>query len=172
MGAAAGRVFLIAGHAKAGTHHSAFVVTTLADSDAAQGGVRHAAVVLRKLEMGGRVPGIVAGAEAKILVHAVGFDDLAGIHLPVRVPGGLEFVEGLDEFGAEHLGKQFGAGLTVAVLAGEGAAVADHEVSRLVHELTETGDAFFGFVIEVDAGVDAGVAEVAVERAVIAESSH
>src|SRR6267378_3929340 len=55
--AAAGGVLFFAGHAEAGTHHPTFVVAALPHSDAAQGGMREAAMVMGKLEMGGRLPG-------------------------------------------------------------------------------------------------------------------
>src|SRR5262249_55955429 len=81
-------------------------------------------------------------------------------------------VEGMDEFGTEHLRKQFGASLTVSVLAGERAPVSDDEISGLVHELAEAGNALFGFEIEIDSRVHAGVAEVSVEHSVIGELGH
>ena len=60
-----------------------------------------------------------------------GVDDLAGVHLVVRVPDGLELAEGLHQLRPEHLGKQLGARLAVAVLAREGAAVANHQIGGL-----------------------------------------
>ncbi len=116
--------------------------------------------------------GAVGGAEAEVFVELVGLDQLAGIHLPFRIPGRLEVAEGLHQFGAEHFRKQLAAGLTVAVLAGDGAAVADHEVGGLFHKLAEVGDARFRLQIEIDASVHAGVAEVAVERAFVAVRGH
>src|SRR5947209_20056299 len=68
----------------------------LANSDTAQRRVSKAAVVLRIFEMSRRVPGMIVGAEAQILVDAIRVDDLAGVHLPVRIPDGFEFAEGLD----------------------------------------------------------------------------
>src|SRR5215475_188003 len=92
VGATAGRVLFLAGYPKARAHDAAFVVSARAYSDAAQGGVCQAAVILRKLEMRGRAPGMVVGAEPEIFVDAVRLDDFPRIHLPIRVPGVLEFV--------------------------------------------------------------------------------
>jgi hypothetical protein len=44
-------------------------------------------------------------------------DDFSGIHLPVRIPGILEFAEGFDSVSPEHLRQELGARLTVAMLA-------------------------------------------------------
>src|SRR6202022_1115491 len=73
MGTTPGRVFLLAGHAKAGTHDTAaFVATAFPDSHAAQGGVRQAALVLGKLKMSFRLPWPVTRAQPKVLVQAIG----------------------------------------------------------------------------------------------------
>ena len=84
----------------------------------------------------------------------------------------LEFIERLDQFRPEHLGKKFGASLTVAMFAGKRSAVTHHQIGGLVHELPEARNALLALVVEVRAGMHAGVAEVAVERAVIAELAH
>src|ERR1700722_15290958 len=55
------------------------------------------------------------------------------------------------------------------MLSGERASVADHHVGRGFHELPEFRDAFFGLQIEANAVVDAAVAEVSVERALVVE---
>ncbi len=119
-----------------------------------------------------RLPGIIAGAEAEIFVETIGIDELARVHLPVGIPQRFELAEGLHQFGAKHFGQKFAASLTVSVFAGERAAVADDEVGGVFHKLAELADAFGGFEIVVHAGVDAGVAEVSVERAVIVEVLH
>ncbi len=66
---------------------------------------------------------------------------------------------------AEHLGEQCAARLAVAVFAGEGAAVGEGDVGGAVDELAEFEDAGFGFEVEVEAHVDAALAEVAVHGA-------
>ena len=126
VSAAAGGVFFIVGGAPTGTHHAAFFAAALANTDAAQRSVREAAMILRELEMGLRLPRCVVRAQAEIFVELVGTDQLAGVHLPVGIPGGFKFAEGLDQFWAEHFRKEFSAGLSVAVFAGEGSAVADY----------------------------------------------
>ena len=151
VGAAAGGVFFFAGGAVAGAHHAAFFAAAFAHAHAAQSGLGKAAVVSEKLKVRLRLPGIVVGAQAQILVQLVGLDQLAGIHLPCRIPNRLELAEGLHQFRAKHFRKQFGARLAVAVLAGERAAVADHQVGGLFHELAELGDAVFRLQIEIDA---------------------
>src|SRR4029077_1521151 len=95
VGAATGRVFFVVRGAPAGTHHAAFFAAALTYADAAQSGVREAAMILRELEVSLRLPGGVVRAEAEVFVELVGIDQLAGVHLPVGIPGGLEFAEGL-----------------------------------------------------------------------------
>ena len=58
------------------------------------------------------------------------------------------------------------------MFAGERAAIADDEIGGLFDEVAELRDAFFRLQIEVEAGVNAGVAEVAVERAFVVEGGH
>ena len=119
VGAAAGGVLFVAGHAKARTHYAAFIVAAFPDSDAAQSGACQAALVFGKLEMSLRLPGIVSGAQAQIFIHPIGLNYLARIHLPGWVPDGFEFAEGLQQFRPEHSGQQFGPRLPVAMLAGD-----------------------------------------------------
>ena len=47
------------------------------------------------------------------------------------------------QLGAEHFGQQRGAGLAVAVLAGERAAKAEHDVGGAVNELAELPQTLF-----------------------------
>src|SRR5574337_1484743 len=54
------------------------------------------------------------------------------------------------------------------MFAGEGAAVAYHQIRRVVHEGAEFLDPIASEQVEVDAGVDAALAEVAVEGGEIA----
>ncbi len=63
---------------------------------------------------------------------------------------------------AEHLGEECASGLAVAVFSGEGAAVGEGDVGGAVDELAEIEDAGGGFEVEVEAHVDAALAEVAV----------
>ena len=172
VGAAAGGVFFFAGGAVAGAHQAAIFATAFAHADASERGLGEAAVVGWKFENCLWLPGRIVRAEAQVFVELVGLDHFSGIHLPIGIPRRFKFAEGLDELGAKHFRKQFGAGLAVAVFAGDGAAIADDEVGGCFHELTEFCDTIFRLQVEVDAGVNAAVAEVAVERAGVTIAGH
>src|SRR5215470_3500165 len=58
------------------------------------------------------------------------------------------------------------------MFAGKGAAVADDEVGSFFNKLAEFGDALFRFQIEVEARMHAGMAEVSVERTLVAIRGH
>src|SRR5205823_766082 len=141
----------------------AFFAAAFAYSDTTQGGMREAAVIFGELEMCLGLPRRVIWAKAQVFVELVGLKYFPRIHLPVWVPSLLEFAEGLHQFGAEHSGQKFGARLSVAVFAGERAAVADDKVCGFLNELAVLGDAFFRLQIEIEPSVHAGVAEVSVE---------
>src|SRR5581483_2547497 len=64
--------------------------------------------------------------------------------------------------------EELGSRLSIAVLAGERAAVANDEIDRLVHERAPLRDARSRHHVEVDATVDASHPEVAVECRVVA----
>ena len=72
--------------------------------------------------------------------------------------------EGLGQLLAVHLRQQLGALLAVPVLAGERAAVGDHQLRRLVEELAPVAQTLGRPQVEVDPAVDAAVPEVPVER--------
>ncbi len=104
---------------------------------------------------------------AKILNRIVdtgGIGELAGIHAIVRVPERLELAEGLDELRAEHFGQEGGARLAVAVFAGERAAEGADDIGGALDELAEFAHALRSREVEIDAGVHAALAVVAVER--------
>src|SRR5215469_3957874 len=103
MGTAAGGMFLFVGSAPTGAHDATFLAAALPHAYAAQSSVTQAAVILRELEMRFRFPWGIVRAESKILVQLVGLNQLAGIHLPVRIPGVFEFAESLHQFWPEHL---------------------------------------------------------------------
>src|SRR5207237_10921871 len=86
---------------------------------------------------------------------------------PVRGPDRLELAEALDEVLAEHLREQLGARLTVAVLARQRPAHREHEVRRLLEEAAEGADSVARDEVEVPARVDAALAVVAVEGALV-----
>ena len=102
----------------------------------------------------------------------VGVDELVGVEAVGGVPETLEGAEGLHELRAEHLGEEDSAGLAVAVFAGEGASVGEGDVGGSLDELAELEDAGAGFEVEVEAHVDAALAEVAVHGAEVAVLLH
>ena len=71
--------------------------------------------------------------------------------------------------GPNILGSERGAGLAVAVFAGEGAAVGDDDVGGAIDELAIGEDAGLAFEVEVETHVDAALSEVAVHRALVVE---
>src|SRR5439155_14553020 len=140
----------------------------LADADAADGRVREVAVVLGVGELDLRSPRLVVGAEAEVLVDAVRPDDLARVHPPVGIPDRLELRERADELVAEHLGEKLCTRLAVAVLAGQRATELEHEVAGVLEPAAELLDPGLRDEVEVPARVDAALAVVAVERALVA----
>ena len=82
----------------------------------------------------------------------------------------FEVAEGLDEAGGVHDGEEFGAGLAIAVLSGERAAVADDEVGGLGDEGAVFGEALGGAEVEVELAMEAALAEVAEEDDEVAEA--
>jgi hypothetical protein len=164
MGAASGGVELFAGGHEAGAHGSGVGFAAGSDAYAAEVGGGEAAVVfgVGEVELRNGLPGFVVGAEAEVFVGLVGVDELAGVHAVGGIEDALEGAEGFDQVFTEHLGEERAAGLAVAVFAGEGAAVGEGDVGGAVDELAEFENAGGGFEVEVEAHVDAALAEVAV----------
>src|ERR1700722_3753522 len=135
MGAAASGVELFAGGHEAGAHGAGVGFAAGSYADAAEIGVREAAVVFGVGEVSFWVPGVVVCAEAKVFVRLVGVDELAGVEAVGGVEEALEGAEGLHELGAEHLGEESATGLAVAVFAGEGAAEREGDVGSGVDDL-------------------------------------
>ena len=73
--------------------------------------------------MGVRLPGVVVGPKPQVLIRKVGIHNLAGVHLPLRVPEGLELPEGIDQLVAVHLPQEDRFRLAVSVFSGEGSAI-------------------------------------------------
>src|SRR4051812_28403557 len=165
-------MLFFASSAIARAHKAVYLTTALSYSDAAQGRMRQAAVVLGILKVGRWFPWVIIGSKTQVVVKAIRFYELAGIHLPVGIPDSLEFAKRLRKFRAEHFGQEFGASLPVAVLAGQGAAVADNEVGSFFHEFPEACNSLLGLQVEVGTIVDASVSEVTIEGAAIAETGH
>src|ERR1700694_1903062 len=172
MGATARRVLFVARNSEARTHDSAFVAAALADPDAAQRSSGQTAVVVGKFKMSLGLPGIITGTEAKIFIETIRLDELTRIHLPIGIPERLELAKGLHNFRPKHFRQQLSTGLAVSVFARERATVADDEVGGLFHELAKLAHAFGRFEIVVHARVNAGIAEVCVERTLVVESLH
>ena len=181
VGAAARGVLLLACGAIAGAHDAALRVAAGAYANAALGGALEGAIVPFEDEV--RFPGSPVRASRGTRVHGMtqilrgvvdahGIGELAGIHAVVGVPERLELAEGLDELGAEHFGQESGAGLAVAVFAGERAAEGTDDFGGAVDELAEVFHPIWSSEIEIDAGVHAALAVVAVERAAVAVFGH
>ena len=119
-----------------------------------------------------RIPRLVGGAPAQVLVELVWPHALARIHFIERIPDRLELGEGLDQLVAVHDRQQLAAGLPIAVLARERTAVFDDEMRRFGDKAAVLRDAFGGKKIEIDAAVHATLAEVAVKRSHVAKLLH
>src|ERR1700733_23379 len=172
MGAAAGGVQLFAGGHKAGAHGGGVGFAAGSYAYAALGGFGEGAVFFCVGEVRFGLPGFIVGAETEVFVDFVGVDELVGVHAVGGVEDVFELAEGSHEVFAEHFGVEGGAGLAVTVFSGERAAVSEGDVGGAVHELAEGEDAFGGFEVEVDAHVDAALAEVSVHRAGVVELGH
>src|SRR5271157_273548 len=116
--------------------------------------------------MGLRFPGTIAGAKAQIGVERVCIDNLAGIHLPVRIPNALEFPERAHDLLAKHDGQQFAARLAISMFSGERAAIVGHEFGRLLDERSVVRDPLLAGQVEGDAAMDAALAEMSIKRAI------
>src|SRR3546814_1112277 len=73
----------------------------------------------------------------------------------------------MQAFRAIHLRQQARAHLTVAMLAGQRAAVTEDQIGGLVHEAAPLADAVRRADIEVDATVNAAVTEMSVQRRLV-----
>src|ERR1700704_1347950 len=102
--------------------------------------------------------------EAEILIGLTGIHQLARIHTSVRVPQRFELGERPDQLVAKHLWIQRRASLTVPVFAEQRAAIPNAQVGALVKEASEIADSLFGDQVEVDARMDACLAEMSVKR--------
>ena len=110
---------------------------------------------------------VIVRSQPKILAGQVRVHHLVRVHRIAGIPDRLELAEGANQLGTEHLGQERRLGLAVAVLARDRTAIRDDQVSSLVQELAEVLDPFDRLQIEVDPGVDATLAEVAVKRAAV-----
>src|SRR5689334_18099241 len=166
-GAATGGVLLLAGDLVGRAHDGAAVVlvlAALADADAPIRGLSEAAAVVGEPEeQRFALAGRPVAPQPQMGVEGCGIDDLAGVHPGGRIEQVLELTEEPDDLVAEHAGKQLTAGLAVAVLAGQGSAVADDQVGGAFHEAAVGGYSFGAVEVEGDPGVHAPLAEVSVQ---------
>src|SRR5947209_7224238 len=89
VSASTSAMLFFAGDHVAGTHGAAIQASALAHADAAQCSSSQAALIVGKFEVCFGLSGVVGGAEAQVFVEEIGVDNLAGIHLAMRVPEGL-----------------------------------------------------------------------------------
>ena len=89
---------------------------------------------------------------------------LSGVHPVVGVEDRFDLFEEGDDLGSEHPGQQLAAGLAVAMLTGQRAAVGDDQVRGAFDEGPVVRDSIPGAHLERDPGVDAALAEVPVQR--------
>ena len=161
------RMLFLERHPVARAHRSAVVPPALSDADAPHRCVREAAAVLGVREMGLRVGWVVARAQPQVVRDRICIDHLVRVHLRLGVPDRLELMECLDQLGTEHLRQELRPRLPVTVFARQRSATSDYEVGRLVEKRSERLDAGRGLEVEVHAGVQAALAEVPVEGAVV-----
>ncbi len=163
----AGRVLLVAGGEVGRTHHRAAfgaVGSARADADAAVHRRAEVAPVLGVGEPSGdRRHG---RRQSQVGIGGARSDEHPGVEHAVRVEGGLERGERVEHLRRVHPWQQLGARPTVAVLPGHRPTEAGDEVGRVLEEPAEHADAAVRSTPrtegEVDARVDATVAEVAV----------
>src|ERR1051325_6243425 len=141
MRAPASAVHFLARHHVTRTHRAAAVPATFPHADAALGRAPETKTVIHEFEMRLRLVRMVMRAEAQVFVNPMRPDDFAGIHFPVRVPERFELLEGADQLGTEELWQELGARLSIAMLAGKGAAVLHNEVGGLIQEGAKLFDA-------------------------------
>ena len=98
------------------------------------------------------------------LVHGGG--EHPGVEEVVGVEDVLDAREQVEHLGGVHEAQEFSAGASVAVLAGDGAAVGGADAGRGLEERARVGDAFRGLERHGEAHVHAAVAEVPVQEAV------
>ena len=76
-------------------------------------------MIVGKLKMGRRFPGMIVRTQPQVFIQPVWFDHFARVHLPFRVPSILELAKGLDQLRTKHFRQQLSAGLSISVLPGK-----------------------------------------------------
>jgi len=160
-------VLLLVSHLVRRAHHGAAVVlvlATLADSDTPVGGLAERVAVLGIGEEQRRHrPRCPLAAEPEVPVERRRVDDLARVHPVLGVEQCLDVLEQRDHLLAEHPREELTAGLAVAVLAGQGAAVRRDQVSGSLQEPPVGRHTLGAVEVEGDPRVDTALPEVTVE---------
>ncbi len=161
-------VFLLSGRPEGRAHDGGARrrgCAALRDPDTPAHGRREVAAVRRVAE--GHVDRAAAGehGEAEVGVQRGRADQHARVEQVVRVPDRLRPLEQPHQLTAVHARQQLRPGLSVAVFAGQRAAVGDDQVGEVLREAAEAGHTRVRQQVEVDTDVDAAVAEVPVRRA-------
>src|SRR6266567_7501910 len=102
-GTSARRVLLFTRDHEAGAHGTTLDAAARTNADTAQGSTGETALVVREPEMRFELRWVVRGTEAQVFIHAIGVHYLTRVHLAIRIPDGLKFLEGCDQFWSEHL---------------------------------------------------------------------
>src|SRR3989442_11231781 len=100
--AATCRVLLFARDHEAGAHGATLDAAACTNADTTQGSTGKTALVVRESEMRFELRRVVRSTKAQIFVHAIGAYYLTGVHLAIRVPDGLKFLESCDQFWPQH----------------------------------------------------------------------
>ena len=159
---AAGGVLLLPGYPVAGAHDAALGGQAPPDTHAPSRRADEAVAVVGERQSRATAQGGRGDEDTEVVVQPGGVDDAVGVHEPVGVERPLELRERGEDVRRVHTVQQLRPGLAVAVLAGERAAVLGDQVGGLLDEPPEVGDSPLGEQVEVDADVDAAVAEVPV----------
>src|SRR5437868_12316983 len=121
MGPAAGGMHLLPRDHIARAHRVlltlAIFAPALAHANATQGCMGKTAMVVGKLEIGSRFPGMIVRSQSEIFIDAIGIHDLTRIHLPVWIPNRLEFAKRFDQLRSKHLVKKLGFRLPIPMLS-------------------------------------------------------
>src|SRR6266853_1758675 len=99
MRAAARAVFFLKSDHIAGTHRAGIMFAAFSQSDAPQRRLRQRTAIIRKLKISLQLERFVVHAKTQVFGGQVSVDNLVRVHLIVWIPGGLEFIERLNQFG-------------------------------------------------------------------------
>src|SRR5579884_1361927 len=162
VGASARGMPLLMRHHEAGTHGVirglvSIFSAAFTNANAAQSRMSKAAVIIRKFEVGFRIPWMIVRSKPQIFIHAVRIHDLSRIHFPVRVPDRFKFTKSLDQFISEHLVKKFSAGLPISMLAAETAVILHAKVGGFLHERAPLFNSRLRGHIKINTAVDASL---------------